>query len=431
MENTITYNKLISDGTEYFTNYGSKNTFLLVNEEIDNLIGACPTYGGFRFVKNFKKYNIEIYNDGITPTMEEMANMHNIGKTNSKKQGPGLCGMGQIESLVACRERRNSTSALNFTSIHGGKMSTYTCSANGEKCEIKTSVTSPIDTDEPDSVTKTFTNVYVPEDEKKFFNEVKLHIAAKIFPYMCKHPNFVFEFNGEQITPIDLLYTNITEDNIQKKTFVYKFNYKNNEYNIKCDLIDFSRYVKPDGFTINEINANEYDAYHKFSRESTGVYLEIADVYVVMGGFDSWKHIGKSQHSTHNGQRVVFHIPEGLKDLIFGENARKSSIGEALYDMKDNTNSYIFRDFINNKIKTTLEAWVANRNKLTNDNNIICKAKEKELYNEILNKPEMASVINFFDELSDEMKCIIKKKYIKTMITDYKNNKKEIMTVNA
>ena len=97
MENNITYNKLISDGTEYFTNYGSKDTFLLVNEEIDNgvpEIDALYNFGNRCVTPEIKKFTSFIV-QGLEKGSKDLANalrnqtdeLWQLKKQNTLKRG--------------------------------------------------------------------------------------------------------------------------------------------------------------------------------------------------------------------------------------------------------------------------------------------------------------------------------------------------------
>ena len=424
----IRKNNLVSDNSDYFSKWGSRNPTLTIREELDNQIAAKPTYAGITITSRpGGKCIIETFNDGITPTPERMEKMNHIGKTISDRHGASICGVGQIEGLVAGRKSPRDSSRLKFISVHSGQKCTFTCVVNGYDYTITTENIGPEETDEQDYVKKTYEGMR--DIDESGIEYIKLLCSVKLAPYINEHPDFKYTVNGEVIKPIDILYQDVDDDSVKHMNVKeFKITYHGHEYVVKAGATDFSRYVKPDSLHLDESNANDWDKYHNMSMNGTGVFVEIGGVNVITGGKDSWKLIGREAHTTHNGQNIWISIPaEGeLKDAIFAESPNKSDVSICFTEVFDfDTDENIFSSMID-EINIHLNTWTKDRNIIGLEGKTIKREQEKVIMNSLVENFEfMSKISGAFKALPDETLQLLSSKKIKTILDIVSTNQSE------
>lgn len=424
--NDVRKGTLESDNSDYFSKWGSRNPELTIREEIDNQIAANPTFAGIRVInKPNGRCNIESFNDGNTPTPERMEKMKCIGKTISDRNGASICGVGQIEGLVAGRKSPQSTGLLSFKSVHNGVVSRFRCMANGKDYTINTENSGPFPIDEPNIVEKSYEGMR--DFDEADIEAIKVLVAVKIHPYAKEHPEFTYTVNGEEIIPFSVLYDGIKSESIKRmeiKGFV--INYHGKEYIVYVGAVDIARYVKPDGSRLNKERADKLDMLYKMSPKSGGVFVELGGVNVITGGKESWRFIGRSYHTTHNGQRIWISIPSDgeLKDAIFAESPNKSSVSICLNEITDYDGRHVFAEMLD-EINKTLNSWTDERDSIDTAGRAVKKEKEGQIIKEVLeNSVFVYKMEEALNELSDEEKTILGTKKFKTLM-EFINNKEE------
>ena len=420
--------KLETDSSDYFSKWGSRNPLLTIREEIDNQISAHPKRAGIK-IDNFTndRSTITTFNDGITPMPGRMETMNCIGKTHSDRRGASICGVGQIEGLVAGRKSPNSTGELIFKSVHNGMMSKFTCVANGKTYTIETENSGPFPTDEQDEVQKIYTGMRRITDDE--IGKIKVMAAVKIYPYALKNPGFSYIIQDEEITPFGILYEGVKDKSIKRMEMKeYTILYHGKRYTISAGAVDAARYVKPDGFHIDKNKADKLDRIYGMSPESGGVFVEIGDVNVITGGKDSWKFIGRNYHTTHNGQRIWIRLPsEGqLKDAVFAESPNKSSISICLDEITDYDGRKVFDEMLN-EIGQTLNLWTTERGKVNKHQKDISSEEEEKVFNKILdNDVFLSSMEKIWHSLREDEISVLESKKFKTILRKSMDKKKNM-----
>lgn len=414
---------LQSDNSHYFSSWGSRKPEITINEEIDNQIAANPTFAGIDIISAPScKCAIRTYNDGNTPTFERMEKMKCIGKTFSDRNGASICGVGQIHGLVSGRKSPQSTGTLAFKSVRNGLVSHFTCMANGKNFTINTENTGPFPTDESNIVEKTYDGMR--DFDESEIEEVKVLASVKIHPYSKIYPNFIYKVNGEKITPLDILYPNTNDVRIKRMPLKeFTVHYHDEDYIVIVGAVDVARYVKPDGFHVIENHADALDKLYQMSPKSGGIFVEVGGVNVITGGKESWAFIDKNYHSTHNGQRVWISIPSKgeLKDAIFAESPKKSSINICLSEIKDYDGRCVFNEIID-EINTNLNLWTEERDVVDTNGKLVRREKENEMLTSISNNTKFSAKLkNALNELSEEEVLVLGNKKFKTVI-NYLNN---------
>ena len=417
-ETEVRTGNIESDQSHYFSQWGSKHPFLTIREEIDNQLAANPSFAGLTISRQPNStMTIETFNDGETPTPERMEKMKFIGRTYSDRKGASICGVGQIEGLVAGRKSPTSVGELEFKSINNGLLSTFNCVANGKDYTIKTANRGPERVDESNLVQKRYTGMkQMDEDDME---EVRILAGVKIYPYTKINPNFKYTFNGVDVKPIDVMYSNIESDLIKRMEIKeYDVTYHGKTYKVKAGAVDIARYVKPDGFHLDETTANNWDKYYNLSPDSSGVFVTIGNVTVITGGKDSWNFIGDKWHSTHNGQNVWIQIDSDseLKDAIFAESPNKSQVGISLTDVIDYDGTKVFETLIK-EVTDNINTWTIERETVINNGKTLKKDEEDKLINDILNKKSFILSFNKALKLisNEEIELLGTKKF-KTII---------------
>ena len=417
-ETEVRTGNIESDQSHYFSQWGSKHPFLTIREEIDNQLAANPSFAGLTISRQPNStMTIETFNDGETPTPERMEKMKFIGRTYSDRKGASICGVGQIEGLVAGRKSPTSVGELEFKSINNGLLSTFNCVANGKDYTIKTANRGPERVDESNLVQKRYTGMkQMDEDDME---EVRILAGVKIHPYTKINPNFKYTFNGADVKPIDVMYSNVESDLIKRMEIKeYDVTYHGKTYKVKAGAVDIARYVKPDGFHLDETNANSWDKYYNLSPDSSGVFVTIGNVTVITGGKDSWSFIGDKWHSTHNGQNVWIQIDSDseLKDAIFAESPNKSQVGISLTDVIDYDGTKVFETLIK-EVTDNINTWTIERETVINNGKTLKKDEEDKLINDILNKKSFIVSFNKALKLisNEEIELLGTKKF-KTII---------------
>lgn len=417
-ETEVRTGNIESDQSHYFSQWGSKHPFLTIREEIDNQLATNPSFAGLTISRQPNStMTIETFNDGETPTPERMEKMKFIGRTYSDRKGASICGVGQIEGLVAGRKSPTSVGELEFKSINNGLLSTFNCVANGKDYTIKTANRGPERVDESNLVQKRYTGMkQMDEDDME---EVRILAGVKIYPYTKINPNFKYTFNGVDVKPIDVMYSNIESDLIKRMEIKeYDVTYHGKTYKVKAGAVDIARYVKPDGFHLDDTTANNWDRYYNLSPDSSGVFVTIGNVTVITGGKDSWNFIGDKWHSTHNGQNVWIQIDSDseLKDAIFAESPNKSQVGISLTDVIDYDGTKVFETLIK-EVTDNINTWTIERETVINNGKTLKKDEEDKLINDILNKKSFILSFNKALKLisNEEIELLGTKKF-KTII---------------
>lgn len=405
------FSRLESDGSHYFSTYGSMKPEITIREEIDNQIAARPNFASISFSENPNNMEIITRNDGITPTNERMQNMYRVGKSVSDRRGASICGIGQIEGLIAGRVNPKSCGTLKFESVHDGVKSIFYCEANGYDSSISGWCDNGVSVFEEDHVNKVFGNMKKMDSKEK--EELEAIIGIKIHPYSLKNPKFKYTFNNKVVKPISVLYDGVEDESIKRfGVKEYDVIYNRKTYTVKVGGIEASKYVKPDGFKMSK-KADLLDKVYNMSDKSGGIFVEIGGVNVITGGANSWKFVGMRHHSTYNGIRFWISIPEDgeLKDAIFQESANKSNVGMTLENIYDFDGTQVFKEILTD-IKKCTRSWVDNKDKATKEGKFT-KEVESEIYNNFLMKEKLAKKFHsFYRSLSKkEIECIKTKKF--------------------
>lgn len=410
---------LESDNSDLFSKWGSRHPELTIREEIDNQISANPTFAGFNIMHTTgRRCTITTFNDGETPTPERMENMYRIGKTISDRKGASVCGVGQIEGLIAGRKESDSIGTLTFKSIHNRQLTKFTCEANGTDYSVVTETSGPYPTNNRDIVEKTYEEMKDFTDEE--IEKMKVWTAVKVYPYAKAHPNFKYTVNGEEIVPFGVLYDGVTDETVKRMDVKdYVITYHDKEYIVKAGAVDVAKYVKPDGKSCNLEHADELDKMYKMSPESGGIFVEVGGVNVITGGRDSWEFINKKYHTTNNGQRVWIQIQSQgeLKDAIFAESQNKSKVSIGLHEIHDYDGKLVFQELLDD-ITKHLNSWKNDREIIKSDGESVTKGKQKEVVSNIFNNDDFVLKLQeALGMLTDEERLILGTKKFSTIVS--------------
>lgn len=414
---------IISDNSEFFSMWGSGNPFITIKEEIDNQISAEPNRAEMHIIPvGGITSTIQTWNDGETMSPEKVKMLNHIGRSYSSGRNVSICGVGQVEGLVAGRALPSTRGILFVSSVKDGLKSSITIEANGESCSFITRYTNPTPVNEKDSVSKSYEMMRrISKDELEL---IRLIIGIKIYPYTLKNKKFKYFFNDEEVKPIDLLYKNVKDDRIQRMNKKFKVNYKDKDYVVSVGMADVSRYVKPDKNIVD--CANEWDKYWNLSQDGCGVFVELGGSNVILGGLDSWKLISRKPHSLKNGIYICISIPDGeLKKAIFSESANKSEVGSKhLLDIKDSNGESVFQTIVYEIIRT-LNHWISNRTLKTSDGQISKKDSEAALKKVYENKIFTQGLIHSLKTLTPEQILVLQSKKLKTIIKDCEKQQRQ------
>lgn len=356
-EKRLVFSKLNDDSTHYFAQWGSRNPLLTINEEIDNQIAAEPTRASLTIVQSITETQFIFENDGITPDTKRMQKMMCIGKTHSDKRGASICGVGQIEGLIAGRRDPLAVSTLTFKSVHDNLLNTFTVTVNGTNNEITGNVDGPDPIYERDFVSKSFSNMLPinPLNNNEEMKRIEALIAIKIYGYAKDHPDFTYTFNNKVIKPESVLYEHVNDSSIARlKKKEYKLSYHGKEYLVYLEGAQLHKYLKPDGVKYRDENdLILYDRAFPLNGETSGVYVEIGGCQTIKGGPDSWHFVKMQSRSTASGIRLLITIPaEGeLKEAIFAESPNKGEVGISLDKIVDWGGKLVFEEMLKD-IKT-------------------------------------------------------------------------------
>lgn len=412
------FSRLEDDGSTYFTTYGSGNPMITIFEEVDNQIAAKPTFASISFSDKPSYSDILTYNDGSTPTPERMEKMTHVGKSYSDRNGASICGIGQIEGLIAGRNNPMACGTLDFESVHGGVKSVFHCEVNGKTGKISGYTETGQTVFDGDSVSKKYSKMKALSRDDK--NKLKALISAKVYPYASKNPNFRFEFDGEILTPFSVLYDNVNSKLIRRMPVKsYEVNLNGNTYTVKCGGVDTSGYTKLNGGGTISKNADPLDVAYNCGADAGGIFVEVGGVNTIMGGRDSWSFIGQKYHSTMNGIRFWISIDDNgdLKDAVFQESANKSSVGTRLTDIVDVSGELVFKEMLDD-IKKYSNDWKTNRVRGSEGSEKTRKGIERA-YAEIISKKSVVdSFLKFYNTLNEHEKNIFSTKYFKTIVKD-------------
>ena len=359
------FRNLKSDNTHLFAQWGSRNIMLTVSEEVDNQIAAMPTRASLSIIKEPGTTTLVFRNDGVTPDYDRMLKMDHTGRSVSDQRGASLCGVGQIEALVAGRRSPGEIGTLTFKSVHNYAETVFRLVANGTSSTFTGSVELPIETNEEDCVEKRFEGMMNVDD--KLLEEIEALISIKVYPYAKANPDFEYKIssgNGKEktIKPESVIYDGVNSDKIKrfgKKH--YPITYRGKTYDVTLECADVHSFIKPDGHTLSD-KASLYDKFHNSSDDGNGVFVEVGGVMAIFGGPESWKLLGLKKHSTRTGQRLLLTIPSDgeLKELIFKESPNKSKVGICLSDItvrsKDNVMVSIFKELLDDAKRFSNEA---------------------------------------------------------------------------
>lgn len=413
-------NELKNDNSHYFTQWGSRNVKLPFNEELDNILGAKPNIAGVSFKEEIvgNTNTMETFNDGMIPSHTRVRDMYKIGRTMSDNRGASICGVGQIESIVAGRKSAKAIGTLTVKVVYNGEYSVFTCIANGNDFSINCEYDEPKPCDGPNCIKKTF------EGQKKLtekeIEELKIIAALKIYPYSLENPNFKFYFNNELLDPFDVMYGDVNDDRLKRFKKDYNLKFHNKTISCKLHMIDCARYVKPNGFEIDEDNANDFDKFYGFSSDCTGAFVNYDNNLVMYGGAYSWGFFGDKYHSTHNGQKVMltFGCNNDLKSEIFSESPDKKNVKFGIQDIVDYDGTKVFEEVISD-INEHIEQWTKERSKVNENGEKIDTENEKKIYESILQDEKIADLLkNLYTSLSKEQFFIFSKKKMNTIFND-------------
>lgn len=413
-------NKLENDNSHYFTQWGSRNVKLAFNEELDNILGAKPTIASISFKEEFvgNSSTMETFNDGMIPNHTRVKEMYKIGRTMSDNHGVSICGVGQIESIVAGRKSAKSIGTLTVKVVYNHECSVFTCIANGKDFLIDCEYDEPRPCDGPNCIKKTF------EGQKKLtekeLKELKIIAAIKIYPYTLENPNFKFYFNNELLNPIDVMYSDVEDERLKRFKKDYNLSFHGETVSCKLHMIDNARFVKPNGFELDEEHANEFDKFYDMSSDCTGAFVNYDNNLVIYGGSYSWGFFGDKYHSTHNGQKVMITLScnNELKSEIFSESPDKKNVKFGLQDVVDYDGTYVFEDVISD-IKEHIELWTKGRSKVDENGEKIDSEIEKEIYESVLHDEKVANIVkDLYHCLNKEQFFVISKKKMNTIFND-------------
>lgn len=409
----VSFEGVTSDGSEYFNQWGSQDIMTLINEELDNMLGADPTYAFINITRTPSGSMITFENNGITPNHERMEKMRNIGRSVSDRRRASIHGIGQLGGLIGARKTPTSSSTLVFESVHSGFETVFTITANGMNYSFKGGIIGPHETDSQDRVRKTYKDLCSIDNNT--MEEIKLQIAVKIFPYSQANPNFACYLDGEKLEPIDLLYSNVNDDRIKRYYKEWDINYNGEMVTFITEGAFLHKYVKPDGFNVDKDAANAYDIHYNAAPESYGNYLELNEILTITGGELSWNLTGTSKHSTKTMQRHFIRVKNNgkTKNAICCESPKKSRVGTTLDKIVDNQNNYPFAE---------MAKYVSNKSReWTKTNDIEEKKKNtNEVYEpttfDIALEKVSAYILQMLKTLTEEEQAVISSRKLSTII---------------
>lgn len=351
--------QVIGDGSEIFTSIKSNNPNILINEQIDNALGAKPNIIHINYDDN----QFVIMNDGVIPSHEEHYKIiRTFGESVSQRKGVSRNGFGDIASLLSSRKNIQEIAHLEIEIYYNHTISKSNRTVNSIERKLYLTEFSELGvSDKSNMIIKRFKNI-CSINKKYKENELEIFLRLKATPYMQQNKNFKIFLNEKDITsPIDIEYKNIDNEKLIKRfNREYTINY--NELPIHCsvNIVKVHKYVKPDGTNIDKENANAFDAFYKLNADNSGLFIQYGETYVIYGGMSSWDLINYKYHSTISGYRVILKFDENekIKDLLFSESQIKNSIGTCLSDIEDQFQNKIFAPIIQ-EIVNVITQWKA------------------------------------------------------------------------
>jgi hypothetical protein len=323
-----------------FTQHESGHPEITVAEENDNIVGANPTEAYIK-IEHMPcgKSRISTGNNGNIPSADKIDEMNNIGLKHSSGNGIGLCGQGQLIGTLSGRSKFNGMSSLDVTSCRDNVQYGFTLSVNGNTQEITYQFKTAQEVDELDYISKIYNGICEISD--KDIEILKLKTLLRSLPYLTKNPKFKFEFNGEMLKAIDIMYNN---DKRAKREFVRKeimLPGSDKPYLFEAEIVFFG-----------EIPTKERDILSKTygdSADSSGVILWYGDyTSPCCCGHSSWKIINNNHHTLKNQIRVLIKLPENewLKKQVFIQSPNKSTVRTNLSNIKSKDGVNILKEFV-------------------------------------------------------------------------------------
>lgn len=194
-----------------------------------------------------------------------------------------------------------------------------------------------LDTYDDNGTTVTFKGFICSEEE---YTEVKRLINARYYKKIA-NGSLVLTVDGEVQNGIDMLYR---DKDVDKKEVTIMCQDENGEFEVKVLMVDTQSYLKNDNgngnTAFNEERLNEIDKNQSGKSSSAhfaGVYICHNDIYVTMGGEDSFKHLKRAKHQYLNNCRIEIDIPIDRKKSLDGiiKTATKKYLSDIKCDSKE------------------------------------------------------------------------------------------------
>ena len=397
--NVKKFERLESDESHYFQDWGSKRPIVPILEEVDNQIGVLPTKCTMNIVSTTPlTSDIITSNDGITPDYVHISEMYHIGKSKSSRHGISICGEGQCRGLVSGRWDSEGIGKLTFTSKHNGEESTIILVADGQHGKFYGDVLGPYSCDNHNEVTKRYEGMLKMDN-----NDIKMakaKIGVRIEPYCRNNPNFNYIFNNEKVNPIDMKYSDINSSDIKRWSQNYEVVYMGKRMKCIATVIDVHNFVKS-GMTFKKNMVNDYDRIFNMNDECAGGFLSLGGVWAIMGGRSSWALLGEKAgwHNTKTGIRFFLEFDESdketvniIKSKLFSERPEKAAKPQSLLTMKDNKNKPVWGNMVNDIVKKVNEFRQCGRKEREEEKKSVYSEKE---INSLLNSLTGETIENF------------------------------------
>lgn len=404
---------LCVESNAMFSQHECQHPEITVAEENDNIIGAEPTEAYIK-IENMPcgKSRISTGNNGNIPSAEKIDEMNNIGLKRSSGNGIGLCGQGQLIGTLSGRQKFTGVSSLDVTSCCNNIQYGFRLTVNGNTQDIKYQFKEPQEIDEVDYITKTYDGIC--EIDNKTMNQLRLQTILRSLPYLTKNPNFKFDFNGEILKPIDIMYRN---DKRAKRAFVRKevmLPGSDKPYLFEAEIVFYA-----------DIPSKERDELSKMygdSPSSSGVILWYGDyTSPCCCGHSSWKIINDNHHTLKNQTRVLIKLPDNdwLKKEVFIQSPNKSATRTDLSTIKTKDGTYILKDFID-EIKAIVSSFSREREECEKRNFKQLIKEDKNFVKALIDLEE------YISSLPTEFQDILKRRKISFV----RDNAKELLNEN-
>lgn len=194
--------------------------------------------------------------------------------------------------------------------------------------------------------TITFDNVIISEAA---LDDIINRISIRYFNAL-ESKQFSLTYNGNTLRGMDMLYRTKNAKNCISAHFdLVDGSKKYTADVIMSDVGSYAKTLNDKGTTswditkLNKIDAS--DMHRTQNPDYAGIYICINGVYIVMGGVDTWMHVGRKYHSDLSGYRIEVNLSSNC-DFI-KKNIIKTQTSEYLPNYKKkNGRDLLFSPFI-------------------------------------------------------------------------------------